>query len=78
MKRGRTHGAALVSSRMFLFLRSRSSGRVCRCFSSELRRSSGLMGEASIVGATSLSLSLWSSEVIAEVGDAIVIVVPQD
>ena len=36
------------------------------------------MGEASIVGATSLSLSLWSSEVIAEVGDAIVIVVLQN
>lgn len=40
-----TYGAALVSIRMFLFLRSWGSGRCCRCFSRELRRSTGEMGE---------------------------------
>lgn len=44
------YGAALVSSRMCLSLRSCGSGRFWRCFSRELRRSRGEMGEVSIGG----------------------------
>lgn len=42
---GETYGAALVFSKMCLFLRSCGSGRCCKCFSRELRRSTGEMGE---------------------------------
>ena len=42
-----THGAAFVSSRMCLPFKSLGSGRVCRCFSRELRRSTGEMGVVS-------------------------------
>lgn len=40
-------GAVFVSSRMWRFLRSCSSGRVCKCFSRLLRRSAVEMGEMS-------------------------------
>ncbi len=43
------YGAALVSSKMCLSLRSWGSGRFWRCFSRELRRSMGEMGEVSTV-----------------------------
>lgn len=43
------YGAALVSSRICLSLRSCGSGRFWRCFSRELRRSRGEMGEVSTV-----------------------------
>ena len=41
-------GAALVSSKMWRFLRSCSSGRVCTCYSRLLRRSAGEIGEMSM------------------------------
>jgi len=40
-------GAVFVSSRMWRFLRSCSSGRVCKCFSRLLRRSVVEIGEMS-------------------------------
>lgn len=45
-----TYGAALVSSKIFLFFRSCASGRSWRCFSSELRRSMGERGLSSTLG----------------------------
>ena len=45
------YGAALVSSRIFLFFKSCGSGRCWRCFSSESRRSRLEVGAESILGA---------------------------
>lgn len=58
----RTHGAAVVSSRICLFLRSCASGRCCKCFSRELRRSIGEMGAVSTAGVA------WSAIVVASFG----------
>jgi hypothetical protein len=41
------YGAALVSFKMFRSFRSLGSGLIWRCFSSELRRSTGEMGLSS-------------------------------
>lgn len=45
------YGAAFVSRKMFLFLRSWASGRICRCFSRDSWRSMGDRGVSSTVGA---------------------------
>jgi len=60
-----TYGAALVSSKMFRFLRSCTSGLCVRCFSSELRRSIGpRVGEMGVVSTScgvSVDMLLWVS-----------------
>lgn len=47
---GCVYGAAFVSRRMFLFLRSCASGRICRCFSRDSWRSMGERGVSSKEG----------------------------
>lgn len=58
-----TYGAAFVSRRILRFLRSCASGRRCRCFSKEFRRSMGEMGVSSGLR-TGASLSVTAEDIL--------------
>jgi hypothetical protein len=71
-----TYGATFVWRRILRFLRSCASGRRCRCFSREFRRSMGEMGLSSGLR-TGVSLSVTAEDIFARLWECQRCIVPE-